>query len=103
VSADAPVAPPLGTYAWGGDTCPLSSWWQCSAGGRGARVLGGQRQYIKHGERIPQALLLPPQTFWQKLRGLQSSYETKALTSWKLIEKCSRERIAPSVPLSGQR
>jgi hypothetical protein len=98
VSAAEPPPAPIGTYAWAGDRCPESGWWQCSAGGAG--VLGGQRQYLKQGERIPQALLLPPQTLWEKVKGLQRSYETKTPTSWKLIDKRSRERVVPAVPLA---
>jgi hypothetical protein len=100
VSAAEPPPPPIGTYAWAGDRCPESGWWQCSAGGDGTGVLGGQRKYIKQGERIPQALLLPPQTLWEKVRGQQRSYETKTPTSWKLIDKRSRERMTPAVPLA---
>jgi hypothetical protein len=100
VSVAEPVVPPIGTYAWAGDKCPQSGWWQCSAEGAGIGVLGGQRKYLKQGDRMPQALLLPPQTLWEKVRGVQPSYETKTPTSWKLIDKRSRERVAPSVPLA---
>jgi len=97
----AAVAPPtpLGTYAWAGDRCPESGWWSCSAGGNGVGVLGGQRQYIKKGERMPQALLLPPQTLWEKLRGMQPSYESKTQTSWKLVDKRNRKRVPSPLPL----
>ena len=98
----ATVAPPtpLGTYAWAGDRCPESGWWSCSAGGNGVGVLGGQRQYIKKGERMPQALLLPPQTLWEKLRGMQPSYESKTQTSWKLVDKRNRKRVPSPLPLA---
>jgi hypothetical protein len=99
VSAAEPEALPLGSHAWAGDTCPQSGWWQCGDGGNGIGVLGGQRQYIKQGERMPQALLLPPQTLWDKLKGVQSSFETKTPTSWKLVDKRSCFRVAPAVPL----
>jgi len=99
-----PIQPPkvsaIGAQAWAGDTCPHSGWWQCGDGGDGFRVLGGQRQYIKQGERMPQALLLPPQTLWQKIRRVQPSFETKTPTPWKLADKRSSERVAPSVPLA---
>nr|WP_307729668.1 MULTISPECIES: T6SS immunity protein Tli4 family protein [unclassified Massilia] len=91
---------PLGTYAWAGDRCPESGWWSCSAGGNGVGVLGGQRQYIKKGERMPQALLLPPQTLWEKLRGMQPSYESKTQTSWKLVDKRNRKRVPSPLPLA---
>ena len=91
---------PLGTYAWAGDRCPESGWWLCGDGSNGDGVLGGQRQYIKKGERVPQALLLPPQTLWEKLRGMQPSYESQNQTSWKLVDKRNRKRVSPPVPLA---
>jgi hypothetical protein len=48
---------------------------------------------------MPQTLLPPPQTLWEKARGLQSSFESKAPTGWKLVDKRSRKRVAPAVPL----
>lgn len=98
--AAVPPPTPLGTYAWAGDRCPESGWWSCSAGGNGVGVLGGQRQYIKKGERMPQALLLPPQTLWEKLRGMQPSYESKTQTSWKLVDKRNRKRVPSPLPLA---
>lgn len=100
VSAAAPSTPPLGTVTSAGEVCPVSGWYQCAEGGNGVSVLGGQRQYIMQGQRMPQALLLPPQTLWEKLKGVQPSYEAKAPTSWRLIDKRSRKRIAPNVALA---
>lgn len=91
--------PPLGSYAMAGDACIQTGWWECGDGGNGTRVLGGQRQYIRQGERMPQALLLPPQTLWEKARGVQPSYETKSPTGWSLVDRRSRRRITPDVPL----
>jgi hypothetical protein len=98
--ADVPPPTPLGTYAWAGDRCPESGWWQCSEGGNGIGVLGGQRQYMTKGERMPQALLLPSQTLWEKLRGVQPSFESKTQTSWKLVDKRNRKRIPSPLPLA---
>jgi hypothetical protein len=95
-----PPPTPLGTYALAGDRCPESGWWKCSEGGNGIGVLGGQRQYIKKGERMPQALLLPPQTLWEKLRGMQPSYESKNQTAWKLVDKRNRKRVPSPLPLA---
>jgi hypothetical protein len=97
---DVPHETPLGTFASAGDICPHSGWWLCSDGGHGTNVLGGQRQYIEKGARMPQALLLPPQTWWEKIRGLQPSYESRQPTAWKLEDKRSRKRIAPPVQLA---
>lgn len=95
-----PPPTPLGSYAWAGERCPESGWWQCSDGGNGIGVLGGQRQYIRKGERMPQALLLPPQTLWEKLRRVQPSFESKTQTSWKLVDKRGRKRVPPPLPLA---
>jgi len=99
VAAEPPPTP-LGTQAWAGERCPESGWWSCSAGGNGLKVLGGQRQYVRKGERMPQALLLPPQTLWEKVRGLQPSYEAKDQTAWKLVDKRNRKRVPPPLPLA---
>ena len=98
--AAVPPPTPLGTQAWAGEHCPESGWWSCSAGGNGVGVLGGQRQYVRQGERMPQALLLPPQTLWEKVRGLQPSYEAKDQTAWKLVDKRNRKRVPPPLPLA---
>jgi hypothetical protein len=100
LSEPEPASPPIGTFAAAGGTCPESGWWQCGDGGGGIGVLGGQRQYIKQGERMPQALLLPPQTLWEKVRGVQPSFEAQTPTSWKLVDKRSLKRIKPAVPLA---
>ncbi|WP_371763804.1 T6SS immunity protein Tli4 family protein [Massilia sp.] len=100
VSAVETPAAPLGIYATAGNTCPQSGWWQCSDGGNGVEVHGGQRQYIHQGDPMPQALLLPPQTLWEKVRGLQPSFEAQNRTIWKLVDKRSRRRVTPDVPLA---
>ena len=99
VAADPPPTP-LGTYALAGDRCPESGWWLCGDGGGGIGVLGGQRQYIKKGDRMPQALLLPPQTLWEKLKGVQPSFESTTQTSWKLVDKRNRKRAPSALPLA---
>lgn len=93
-------ATPLGTYASAGERCPESGWWQCNDGGNGIGILGGQRQYIRKGERMPQALLLPPQTLWEKLRRVQPSYKLETQSSWKLVDKRSRKRVPSPLPLA---
>lgn len=90
----------IGTQAWAGDRCPQSGWWLCSDGANGMRVLGGQRQYVKKGERMPQALLLLPQTLWDRMRGLQPTAESKNRTSWKLVDNRARKRVPPALPLA---
>jgi hypothetical protein len=98
-SVAAPPSPAIGTTASAGEMCPQSGWWQCSEGGNGVGVLRGQRQYIEQGQRMPQALLLPPQTLWERIRGIQPSFERNTPTAWALVDKRSRTRIASAVRL----
>jgi hypothetical protein len=99
-------SPPLGTFATAGDVCPQSGWWQCGEGGSGLKVLGGQRQFLRKGQRMPQALLLPPQSVWEKVRGVQRSFESDVRTAWKLVDKRAAKRgraqaaLAPATVLS---
>jgi hypothetical protein len=88
--------PAPGDTAAAGEPCPGSGWWQCAAQGKGLRVWGGPRQYLKQGQRMPQALLLPPQTVWEKPRGLQSSREAQAPTRWTLVDRRYQPRPAGS-------
>lgn len=95
-----PPGPKLGTTANAGDICPQSGWWQCREGGPGIDVQGGQVQYIRQGERMPQALLLPKQTLWQKVRRIQPSMESPHLTAWTLVDKRMRPRVTSVVSLA---
>jgi hypothetical protein len=95
-----PPAPKLGMTANAGDVCPQSGWWQCREGGPGIDVHGGQVQYIRKGERMPQVLLLPRQTLWQKVRRIQPSMESPRLTAWTLVDKRMRPRVASVVSLA---
>ncbi|NNG25448.1 PGAP1-like alpha/beta domain-containing protein [Telluria aromaticivorans] len=83
-----------------GDLCPESGWWLCGEGGNGIGVLGGQRQYINKGEVMPQALLLPSQTIWEKLRGVQPSLESKSRIYWTPVDKRTLQRLMPPLPLA---
>jgi hypothetical protein len=83
-----------------GERCPESGWWRCGDGGGALKVLGGQHQFFRKGERLPQALLLPPQSVWEKIRGVQPSYEPTQPTAWALIDRRSKSRITPSGPLA---
>ena len=95
---EAPAGPQPGDTASAGDTCPFTGWWQCQDGGNGARVAGGQRQFLTKGQRMPQALLSRPQSLWNKLRGVQASYRLDQPTSWTLVDRRSRVRMLPAVP-----
>jgi hypothetical protein len=101
--ADPPSEPPgpkLGALATAGEVCLQSGWWKCREGGPGVDVLGGSVQWIRKGDRMPQARLLPRQTLWQKLRGLQVSIEPSQLTTWKLVDKRLRPRAPTLVALA---
>lgn len=95
-----PPGPKLGTVASAGNVCPQSGWWQCNAGAPGLDVHGGQVQYLRKGDRMPQALLLPRQNLWQKVRGVQPSIESDRPTDWKLVDKRQRPRRPAGVPLA---
>jgi hypothetical protein len=95
-----PAAPQIGDLASAGEVCPETGWWRCNDGGNGVGVLGGQRQFLRKGERVPQALLLPPQTLWEKIRGLQPSYEDNRPTAWTLIDRRGKARMSPAVQLA---
>lgn len=99
-SSTEPPGPKLGATAIAGDICPQSGWWQCREGGPGLDVHGGQVQYIRKGERMPQALLLPKQTLWQKVRRVQPSMESPRLTAWTLVDKRMRPRVTSVVSLA---
>lgn len=95
-----PASIPIGSQALAGDTCPESGWWECTEGGPDIGVMGGRRQYIRQGERMPQALLLSRPTLWERLRGLQPSFESTAATSWQLVDKRARKRVPHAIPLA---
>jgi hypothetical protein len=105
-----PSGPRLGAMASAGEICPQSGWWRCAEGGPGVGVHGGQTQFALKGDRMPQALLLPHQTLWQKLKRIQPSIESAQPTKWTLVDKRTRPRtpmaaaLAPAVmstPVSG--
>ncbi|MGZ6316837.1 MAG: T6SS immunity protein Tli4 family protein [Anaerolineales bacterium] len=98
-----PQGPKLGAMAMAGETCPHSGWWRCAGGGPGMDVHGGQVQYIRKGDRMPQALLLPRQSLWQKLKRIQPSVESARPTAWTLIEKRLRPRTSSSAALAPAR
>jgi len=95
----------LGAIALAGDSCPHAGWWQCTEVNARVRVYNGQRQFIAEGKRMPQALLLPQPTAWQRVRGLQPSYESRSPTRWRLADKRHRPRApvhaAPAAAVTG--
>jgi len=94
-----PSGPKLGAMASAGEICPQSGWWRCSEGSPGINVHGGQTQFIRKGDRMPQALLLPRQTLWQKVKRIQPSVESAQPTVWTLVDKRTRPRRPTSVTL----
>jgi hypothetical protein len=85
--ADLQLGLALGTLAWAGETCGQSGWWQCGQADGHVGVYGGALQFLREGQVVPQALLLPKPGVWQKVRGLQPSFEATTPTSWRLADK----------------
>jgi hypothetical protein len=104
LAAPAPAEPPAEPLPQGpisaGDVCPWSGWWKCSEANEKQKVLGGPLQYIRKGQRMPQALLLRPQTTWDKIRGVQSSYELAHPSTWVFADQRSRARVEPPAALA---
>jgi hypothetical protein len=98
--ADLELGLALGTVAWAGAPCRQSGWWQCGDADAQVGVLGGARQFLREGAVMPQALLLPRPSVWQKVRGLQPSYETTTPTSWRLADKRVQQRPPVNVALA---
>jgi hypothetical protein len=95
-----PAGPKLGAIASVGDVCPHTGWWQCAEGGTGLDVHGGRVQFIRKGDRMPQALLLPRKTLWEKLKRIQPSVESSRPTAWTLVDKRLRPRNSTAVALA---
>lgn len=91
-----PRSAAIGSKAVAGDVCPQTGWWRCTDGDNRIGVSGGRVQYLRAGQAIPQPLLLPPATSWQKLRGEQPSFQSKIPSSWKLVDRRSIPRSKPS-------
>lgn len=49
---------------------------------------------------MPQALLLPARSLWDKVRGIQPSFESKSPTAWKLVDHRLRKRQPSPLPLA---
>lgn len=49
---------------------------------------------------MPQALLLPKPSAWEKVRGVQSSYEARTPTGWRLADKRVHGRRLPAAGLA---
>jgi hypothetical protein len=93
VKRDPPPRGKPGDTASAGELCPGTGWWECQNAGSGAGVAGGRRQFLAVGQRMPQALLLRPQTLWDKLRGAQPTYRLDQPTAWTLVDRRWQTRI----------
>jgi hypothetical protein len=65
-----------------GEICPESGWWICGDADTPLAVRGGEKQYFRQGVRMPQAEIVAPQTFLQKIRGKEQSFSRAAATIW---------------------
>jgi hypothetical protein len=82
-----------------GDLCVHSGWWQCLDGQGSVGVEGGCTQFFSAGQELPQAVLLPPPSLWQRVRGEQSTFVSKIPSSWKLVDRRKIARTHPSTLL----
>lgn len=95
-AAAVPPPPPLGTVVLANQACPASGWWRC--GDDDVDVQGGAVQYLRVGERVPQTVLLVPQTLWQRVRGKRSTFQRSMASHWTLVNHRQRRRIAQAGP-----
>lgn len=91
---------PLGSLTMAGKQCPTGGWWQCTDAIDNVEVSGGRKQYLRAGETVPQALLLPPATPWQKLRGEQPTFRSEIASRWKLVDRRKNAHRTPSTLLA---
>ncbi len=95
-AAAVPPPPPLGTVVLANQACPASGWWRC--GDDDVDVQGGAVQYLRVGERVPQTVLLVPQTLWQRVRGKRSTFQRSMASHWTLVNHRQRRRVATAGP-----
>jgi hypothetical protein len=95
-----PSSPKLGDSALAGEICPETGWWQCAEGGDGVSMADGQRQFLLKGQRMPQALLLPAQSAWDRLRRVQPICTNATPIAWTLVDRRSKARVSPDVQLA---
>jgi len=99
-STNSPVEIAVGTVKLAGQSCPQSGWWRCTDDESQVDISGGRVQYLRAGEIIPQAVLLPPATLWQKVRREQPTFQSATPSSWKLMDKRQSPRKQPSTALA---
>jgi hypothetical protein len=81
VGGTAHVPPvPLGELVATGKVCPQTGHWQCSEPGANGSV---QREFIRQGELMPEAIVHGTATLWQKLTGNAPVY--RVATVWTLV------------------
>ncbi|MFY2610576.1 T6SS immunity protein Tli4 family protein [Achromobacter ruhlandii] len=85
IAPDAPAAPDkkpvkVGALVKTDNTCTASGWWSCA---ESAPVVGGNPQYFRQGDAMPQATLEVPPTLWQRVTGRRTYYSTD--TAWRLV------------------
>lgn len=81
VGTTAHVPPvPLGELVATGKVCPQTGHWQCSEPGANGSV---QREFIRRGELMPEAIVHGTATLWQKLTGNAPVH--RIATVWKLV------------------
>jgi hypothetical protein len=71
---------PLGALVGTGQTCPQTGYWQCTEAGSAAAA---QRQFVRQGDVMPQAVLPGAPSLWKKIRSGAPVHRVS--TQWKLV------------------
>lgn len=77
-----PISVP-GDIALARERSPLTVWRHCTGAIVQVGVPGGRRQFIEADTKMPQALLLPQATVWQRISGLLLSWESNTPARWR--------------------
>jgi len=101
--ASEPATPKLGARAQAGQPCPLGGWWECDDADdiSGVALAGGRRQYFATRARMPQAVLLAPQSAWQKLTGEQPTFQRGVPSTWTLVDRRRHPRADGAAAANG--
>lgn len=82
----------LGELVATGKACPQTGFWQCSEPGANGSV---QREFIRQGELMPEAIVHGAPTLWQKISGNAPVH--RIATVWKIVDHAGVDP-APTPP-----
>jgi hypothetical protein len=89
--------PAIGSYAAAYAACPISGWWRCTSGDLHVKVEHGEYQFMRKGESMPQAVLLPPRSLWQFIKREQPRFRSKLPSQWQLVKIAATRAGGPAV------